>query len=111
MTLQELLRRASDFDQSAAEDEATRQDDALGSFAEDYLDTHSFVLGARWSNNQYAPLFKEMENVVEALEFMTMPITAIEPTVEGLLITMNEDDEKGKAALKSLRERLGGMNG
>ncbi len=44
---------------------------------------------------------------MDAIEFMTMPITGKNPTVESLLETMAEDTKKGKAALSEAAQILG----
>lgn len=46
-----------------------------------------------------APVLKLMEEMRDALQFMTMPITAVNLSIETLLQTIANDDERGKKAL------------
>lgn len=64
--------------------------------------------------NHYSEAYGEGANLLkhlllemaEALEFVTMPITNDNPSVEGLLETLHEDTKRAKKALKKMKEFL-----
>ena len=53
--------------------------------------------------NLLKPLLLEM---TEALEFVSMPITNDNPSVEGLLETIHDDTKRAKKALNKLKDFL-----
>lgn len=53
------------------------------------------------------PIITELLNCVEALEFMTMPITAKTITIEDLTEAVSVDERRGKNALARLEKVIG----
>lgn len=105
MTLQELLRRASEFDESKARWQ-TQQ--TVNNNASMHFDCASMTIGKRQEHDRLAPLFKELEKCVEALD-------KLNPTCVNWTFYDPNYKECGcrpclaQKALKSLRERLEGM--
>jgi len=54
-----------------------------------------------------ASLVPLVVELAEAIEFMTMPITSKEQTVESLLETFANDTERGKKALRAIEKFIG----
>jgi len=60
-------------------------------------------VGGEYMGDSLKPLLLEM---AEALEFVSMPLTNKNPTVEGLIETIGEDTKRAKEALKKFKEFL-----
>lgn len=58
------------------------------------------------SSEKINRLTRSLELAVEALEYMTMPITSEYPTTENLLETLNNDTKRGEYALENIAKIL-----
>lgn len=83
-------------------DELARMLDGAADVYDQETDTYHPV------NSDVKALTKALSVAVEAIEFMTMPITSECPTAEGLLKTIKNDTQRGNEAIKSIAEILSG---
>lgn len=89
-------------------DKKLEQDFKNLSAANDYLELarQDAIALAESFKQERDQLREAAEKLAEALEFMTMPITGDQLTIESLLQTMANDDERGKQALAEYRKQF-----
>lgn len=67
-------------------------------------------IGIEIENERLMPIIRELCEVIEeqrkALEFMTMPLTGTNPSIDSLIETIATDIERGKEILTATTKRL-----